>query len=145
MQIKRVGLLAAAVVVLVAAFVLFSPKDNDNDEPTAPRPAQAPATTDTTPPAAAQTTAPAAPRRPDPGPLLRKGKVTKISVNRGDTVRLRAVSSTAEELHVHGYDITRDLKPGKTARVAFKAKLEGIFEIELEHSGIQVAELRVDP
>lgn len=140
--IKRFGLLAVAAIALIAAFVVFKPDSNDKPDP---RPsAKAPTTTAPTA-AAGPATTPAAAPRPDPGPLLRKGKLTTIKVTRGDTVRLRAVSGAAEELHVHGYDIMRELKPGQTTRLAFKANAEGIFEIELERSGIQVAELRVNP
>lgn len=35
--------------------------------------------------------------------------------------------------------------PGKRARYKFEATLEGIFELELEHAGVPIAELRVNP
>jgi hypothetical protein len=47
---------------------------------------------------------------------------------------------------VHGYDIKKDLEPNtKTVTVTFKATIPGIFEIELEQSAEQLAELRVRP
>ena len=46
---------------------------------------------------------------------------------------------------MHGYDIKKDLEPGKTATMSFKATITGIFEIEFERSAEQIAELRVDP
>ncbi len=39
----------------------------------------------------------------------------------------------------------RDVAPGRPARFSFPAGLEGVFEIELEDVGLQVAELRVRP
>jgi hypothetical protein len=39
----------------------------------------------------------------------------------------------------------RDLEPNKTATVSFKANIEGIFEIELEQSGRELAKLTVEP
>ena len=41
--------------------------------------------------------------------------------------------------------ISRDVAAGKTERISFKATIDGIFEIEFEHSGTQIASLRVDP
>jgi hypothetical protein len=60
-------------------------------------------------------------------------------------VRFRARSSKDEEIHVHGYDLSKVVKPGKTATMSFKANIDGIFEIEFEHSGTEIAQLRVDP
>ena len=60
-------------------------------------------------------------------------------------MRFRVRSDEAEEVHVHGYDLMKDLEPGETATMAFKATITGIFEIEFEHSAEQIAELRVDP
>ena len=71
--------------------------------------------------------------------------MTKIRVKKGATVRFRVRSPKAEEVHVHGYDIKRELKASETANVSFKATIDGIFEIELEGSSTQIAELRVDP
>ena len=73
------------------------------------------------------------------------GKVRRISVTHGDTVRFRVRSSVAEEVHVHGYDLKKDVEPGRTATMSFRATLEGVFEIELERSGTQIASLRVAP
>jgi hypothetical protein len=67
--------------------------------------------------------------------------VTKIRANKGDTVRFRARSNEPEEIHDHGYDLSQDVTPGKTARMVFKADIE----IEFEHSATPIAELRVDP
>ena len=60
-------------------------------------------------------------------------------------MRFRVRSSKDEEVHIHGYDIKKDVKAGQTARVSFKASIDGIFEIEFEGSATQIAELRVDP
>jgi hypothetical protein len=55
------------------------------------------------------------------------------------------VSPVAEEVHIHGYDIAKDLEPNKEITVSFPATIEGIFEIEYEHAGEQIGELRVEP
>jgi FtsP/CotA-like multicopper oxidase with cupredoxin domain len=78
-------------------------------------------------------------------PLLQAGSVKKLEYTEGETVTFRVRSDTPEEVHVHGYDIKQELEPGKTETVSFKADITGIFEIELEQSAQQLAELRVDP
>jgi hypothetical protein len=55
------------------------------------------------------------------------------------------MNPTAEEVHVHGYDLSFDLEPGKMKTVEFKADLEGVFEIELEQSAVPLAKLVVNP
>ena len=74
------------------------------------------------------------------------GGVEKITVKKGDRARIEVTTTdTSDEIHLHGYDITRDIKPGSRARFSFAANAEGIFEIELHGSGTQIAELTVEP
>jgi hypothetical protein len=82
---------------------------------------------------------------PEPPPLLRAGRVTKLEVTEGKTVRFRVRSDTDEEIHVHAYDITREIPAGKTVNVAFKATITGIVEIEFHGSGETIGELTVEP
>ena len=82
--------------------------------------------------------------KPEP-PLLQAGKVTKLRFTEGDTVRFRVRSDGPEEVHVHGYDMMKDIGPARPITVSFKATITGIFEVEFEDSGEQIAELRVDP
>jgi FtsP/CotA-like multicopper oxidase with cupredoxin domain len=133
---------ALSLAILVAAFLLLRPSD---DEPSRP----AAQTTSTPTPTASATSGATETPTPtptvDPGPLLTAGKVAKLRVKKGDTVRFRIRSATAEEVHVHGYDIKKDVAAGKVARMSFKATIDGIFVIEFEHAGTQIASLRVDP
>ena len=92
------------------------------------------------------TPTPTATPKPKPQPpLLTAGQVKKLRFTEGETVRFRVRNDEAEEIHVHGYDIEKEVEPGKTAQVSFKATITGIFEIEFHGSGEQIAELRVDP
>ena len=146
----RAGFALAAAAVLIAAFVLLRPGDDPAPAPTAATPSASPtpspSPTATEPGATVTPTSTPTPRpTPDPGPLLTRAGVREIRVRKGQTVRFRARSSTDEEIHVHGYDLTRAVKPGQTVRMSFKATIDGIFEIEFEHSGTQIARLRVDP
>jgi hypothetical protein len=70
--------------------------------------------------------------------------VTKLRFKQGDRVRFRVRSDQPDEIHVHGYDIEREVGP-EAVVVAFPATITGIFEIELHESEEQIAQLRVDP
>jgi FtsP/CotA-like multicopper oxidase with cupredoxin domain len=140
----RIGLLAAALVILVVAFLALRPSADD-PETTADAPTATPTVVDTATPAPGATETPTPKPTVDPGPLLTGSKVVKIRVDKGDTVRFRVRSPEDEEVHIHGYDIKKDVKAGQTANVSFKATIDGIFEIEFEGAAKQIAELRVDP
>ena len=139
---QRFSLLGVAAIVLIAAFLALRPKDSGEpaaSSNTTPSPAR------TAPPATASTAADPPTPRPSPGPLLVAGEVERLRVTKGERVRFRVRSKDADELHVHGYEITRELPAGQTVPVSFKARLDGVFEIELEDAGEQIASLRVDP
>ena len=73
------------------------------------------------------------------------GGIAELEYNAGDEIRFRVSSDAADEVHVHGYDVSKDIPAGGTATLAFPAEIEGIFEVELEELGVQIAELRVNP
>lgn len=73
------------------------------------------------------------------------GGVAELDVQKGDEVRFKVKSAIAEEIHVHGYDLMKDVPAGGTVSFAFPAELEGIFEAELEGKAEQILELRVEP
>jgi hypothetical protein len=64
-------------------------------------------------------------------------------VNLGDEVELRITSDVTDEVHVHGYDVTGALQPGVEAIMRFVADVPGIFEVELESSGVHLFDLQV--
>ena len=151
----RIGAIVATVLVLVLAFVLLSPEADDDSNI-----AQTPTTAPTTPtaPASGTTPPPSADHEPAPQPAaatfqrvsVRAGKpvggIEKIKARKGDRARFEVTSTdTSDEVHLHGYDISRDVKPGSRARFSFEANAEGIFEVELHGSGTQIAELTVEP
>ena len=150
----RIGLLAAAVVVLVVAFIALRPS-SDDPETTADAPTATPTMTDTPTSEAelteGETPTPTATPTPkptvDPGPLL-IGDATPCARPRGTRATPSASAFAPpqdDEVHVHGYDIKKDIKANQTASMSFKATIDGIFEIEFEEQGKQIAELRVDP
>jgi hypothetical protein len=149
---QRLGFLGIAAVIAVVAIVVLTAGGSDDtttDDSTntsAQQTATATATprTDDGQEEPTPTPTPTPTPKPQP-PLLQAGKVTKLRFDEGETVRFRARSAEAEEIHVHGYDRYVDLPAGKTVTESFKASITGIFEIELHGSGEIIAELRVDP
>ena len=73
------------------------------------------------------------------------GGIQELDFTAGEEIRFRVESDAAEEIHVHGYDLAEDVPAGGTVDFSFPAEIEGIFEIELEAKGVQIAELRVNP
>jgi hypothetical protein len=144
----RLSFLAIAVAILVVAFVVLRPS-SDDPETTADAPTATATATST--PTAGETSTPAPTDTPtpkptaDPGPVLTGSKVVKLRYAKGETVRFQVKAPADEEVHIHGYDIKKDVKAGQTAKISFKATIDGIFEIEFEDSAKQIAELRVDP
>ena len=118
---------------------------------------QAAATTATT---AATTTTGAASASGEPTTTTRAGfsgtvidaKVTgsevetasrRVRVDLGSKVRIRVESDHPEEVHLHGYDLSRDVAPGEPAIIDFTADAPGIFEVELEQAHLRLFELQV--
>jgi hypothetical protein len=141
--IQRLALLAGTVLVIVGAFVLLSGGSDDGDKGAVTTPATEPPTTTTT-------TVPPAPEPAVAKIDVRGGKpvggVKTITLRKGDRAAIVVSSpdSTAE-VHLHGYDIKRDLKAGGSVRFSFTADAEGIFEMELEESATQIAKVEVRP
>lgn len=73
------------------------------------------------------------------------GGVQELEYNAGDQVSFKVESDVADEIHVHGYDLMKDVSAGGTVAFSFPAEIEGIFEVELEGRKEQIAELRVNP
>jgi hypothetical protein len=73
------------------------------------------------------------------------GGIEELEYSAGEQIRFRVSSDAAEEIHVHGYDLMKDVPAGGTVEFDFPAELEGIYEAELEGLGVQVAELRINP
>ena len=149
---QRLGMLAIAVAILVVAVIALQGGDDGTDvdqaaETTTATPTATPEATSTADGEAEATATPEPTPEPtpDPGPVLTAAKVTTIEVKKGDRVRFRARSATDDEVHVHGYDISKEAPAGKTISMSFRADIEGIFEIELEHAAKEIGELRVEP
>ena len=143
---QRIGLVLAAVVVAAIAFVLLSPSDSDDDD-------------DVTPTTKVEETRPQEPTASVPAPKPKpsfdtiriaggdvRGGERKITVDKGDVARIAVLSDTADEIHLHGYDVYKDVAPDKPARFRVKADIEGVFEIEAHDLGhVIIGTLVVEP
>jgi hypothetical protein len=131
-----VGAIAAVVVLFV---VLNSGSDNGNDnKPSAGAGRQGTSQAGT----GSQAQAPAVINVIGGKPA---GGIQKLNYTKGEQVRFRVNSDISDEIHVHGYDLHKNVRGGSSVGFSFPASIEGVFVIELEAKAEQIAELRVRP
>jgi hypothetical protein len=73
------------------------------------------------------------------------GGIRDLTYNKGEQIHFVVDSDVSDEVHVHGYDIMKDVKAGGSVRFDFPASLEGVFEAELEGRKEQIIQLTVNP
>lgn len=73
------------------------------------------------------------------------GGIQQLTYNEGERVRFKVDSDVSDEIHVHGYDIMKDVEAGGSVSFDFPATIEGVFEAELEDRKEQILELTVNP
>jgi plastocyanin len=132
---QRIGLVIAAVVLAVVAFVALSPGDDESGQ-TAQTTTQA-TEAETATEAEPEATEAEPPPPPEPEVTrirIRGGEVAggpaEIRAKKGDTVVFVVSSDAPDDIHLHGYDVERQVAPGQPARFRVRATLEGQFEIE---------------
>jgi hypothetical protein len=144
---KRTIIGAVLILAVLALFIIVQPDDsNDNDETTGA--SNATLATGATGPV----TQPK-PKRPSPPPVPQvvvnngepQGGVVELDFDQGDDIRFSVKSDVEEEVHVHGYDVSKPIAAGGKVSFDFPAEITGIFEVELEHSAVPIAELQVNP
>ena len=140
----RAHIAVLAVVVVAALFFVFRPDDDDNDEVetvVAPTTVTAIETEPTTTQATTTTGPPTGPWRID----TRDDRIDRLRVAQGAVLELTVEADVTDHVHVHGYDLMRDVAPGTPARLRFEANLTGRFDVELEDAGQEIAQLTVVP
>jgi hypothetical protein len=155
-RFRTVALAAAALGLLVSLFFALRPAGDEE---------AAPATTTSVTTTVATTTSQLTTAPEEPGTTATTGSqgpgtihidyevaggkpvggIARDSIARGRNVVMRVTSDVADEVHVHGYDVSADVGPGEPATIGFIADVAGRFEIELEERGVQIAELEVRP
>jgi hypothetical protein len=142
---RNVVLALAALAAAITGFILLNPGSDDSSSSSTTT-----AVTTTTTGAGGKTTTTTVTSVPDATVIhLVGGKPTggkqKIVVNKGDVVRLNVTSDDQEQIHVHGFDIEKEVSPGSPAQFKFTADIEGRFEVESHTTDTQIAEITVNP
>jgi hypothetical protein len=148
---NRLLIAAGGVAVAVVLFLVLRP--GDGDDSASPPPPPPPPTTQGT--ATTEPPPPQPPARPQPPPIVRLpitvrggapvGGIRRATVARNRNVVLVVRSDVSDHVHLHGYNIMRDVAPGAPARLPFRATIPGRFEVELEDAGLQIADITVNP
>jgi hypothetical protein len=118
---QRIGLLVAAIVIIVIVAIIVGGGSNDSNKTSS-----------------GPQTVTVVNGKP-------QGGIKTITYKKGQTVDLTVKSDTADEIHVHGYDLMKDVPKGGSVTFSFKGSIDGRFVVELEDHGEQIAELDVQP
>jgi hypothetical protein len=73
------------------------------------------------------------------------GGTQDLEFAQGDRIRFVVESDTADEIHLHGYNLTKNVAAGGKVTFDVPATIEGVFEAESHHSGAHLAEITVTP
>jgi hypothetical protein len=80
------------------------------------------------------------------------GGPRQVEATEGDRVTVSLQTDVPAELHIHGYELEKEIEAGATGSIAFAADATGGFEIEAhpaahgeEEAGVELGELRVNP
>jgi hypothetical protein len=130
---QRIGLVVAAAVIAVVAFVIIKPGSNDNKDKTT-----------------SQASGPAKPAGPKTFRITLKGhnpvggKRTFV-LTKGDRGLIVVTSDGKDTVHLHGWDIEREVTPSKPGHFAFTADNEGAYEIESHTTEQKLGTVQVRP
>jgi hypothetical protein len=74
------------------------------------------------------------------------GGIKELVYRRGDRIHFKVEVPFEEEVHLHGYDVAKEVpEGGGTVTYDLPADIEGVFEAELEGQKEQIVELKVEP
>jgi hypothetical protein len=78
---------------------------------------------------------------------VKDGKVSpkthREKVAKGSEIRLIVTSDVDDEVHVHGFDVEKELSAGQPTTLELTADQTGLFEVETHESGLQLLQLEV--
>lgn len=150
MQSRRMGALVAVVAIAAAVVLFVVLRDDDGGESTGGETS----TTETATPepggdggGSGET-----PKPPEPevATIVVKdgqpvGGVAELEFTKGEAIRFIVESDVDEEVHLHGYDVSKDVSAGGSVEFDLPATIDGVFELELELSVVPIAEIKVNP
>jgi hypothetical protein len=138
----RATVLVLAIAAAVALFVALSGEDDEASSPT------------TTAATIAQEPGGDGAEKPKPEPKVPVieikdgrpvGGVRELTFDAGEEIRFDVASDAPAHVHLHGYDVFRDVPAGGRTGFAVSADIEGVFEVEIETTATQLAEIIVEP
>ena len=150
----KVALAVAAVAVAIVLLVVLRPGDEDDvAQPTTPATTVVTTTVtetngETTTTTATTTTTTAAEEPVRAEIVVEGGEVSgpeRVRLEEGQRLVLVVRADVVDHVHVHGYDLMRDVGPGQPARFAFRVTDPGRFDVELEDRQQPLTELVVSP
>ena len=143
----KVALAVAAVAVAIVLLVVLRPGDEDDEaEPTTPATTVVTTTDGETTTTTSATTTTEEPVRAEI--VVEGGEVSgpeRVRLEEGQRLVLVVSADVVDHVHVHGYDLMRDVGPGQPARFAFRVTDPGRFDVELEDRQQPLTELVVSP
>jgi hypothetical protein len=141
----RIGLVVVAAAIAVGLFVVLSNGDDEDSE------AQTTVATETGVEDDSDGSGGEKPKPEPEIPLIEVkdgepvGGVKELSFESGDEIEFRVEADAPAEVHFHGYNLSMDVAPGNPVTFKVPAEVEGIFEVELEETAVQIAEIEVTP
>ena len=145
----RVALMLAAVTAGAIALAGCGGDSTNDAVTTAETTATAPTTTaDTTTTTETTQTTPASEAKVIMVNVVKgvpKGGIQRPTVHKGDKVVLVVRTDSGEAVHLHGYNIEKDVLPGQAVRMPFTANIAGRFEVELHPTDALLAVVEVKP
>lgn len=141
----RPARLSAALAGVALAAALAGCAGTDADAGASPSSSSSPSTAAGEPSSAPAPTSAAAGQRIEVSVTggQAAGDTGRVPVASGEEVTLVITSDVADEVHVHGYDLTAPLAPGRPAELTFAATIPGVFEVELHDAGTVLLSLQV--
>ena len=74
------------------------------------------------------------------------GGIKQLTYDKGEQILFKVEAPFGEEVHLHGYDIAKEIpESGGTVTYEVPATAEGIFEVEMEATGVQIGKVTVEP
>ena len=148
----RIAVLAVAIGVVVALFVVLSGGDDDEGGDTT----AASETTQTQEPSPKPKEDREKKERPKPEPKPEiatiefaggapVGGVQELEFQAGERILFRVSSDQEAEFHLHGYDVEQTAPANGQTTFDLPADIEGVFELEDHATGAPVAEISVTP
>jgi len=143
---QRLILIALGAVIAVVAFVAVEP-DYEDESATSPAARSNTRNDDGSSPSEQATATELRPRyvriRVRDGKPV--GATKTIRGQKGRTIRFLVQSDAPHEVHLHGWDISKNVDPAGATRFRVRAEIDGIFELEDEDIGEEIASLGVEP